>query len=177
MHLSVRVDSKHADLAAGRAGFSLVEMLIVISVLGIMAAIVVPILQDHSQKAKEAQSKVNLQRLRTAIERYKIDHNGVCPGYIDGVAIADFLIGGQLTCYTARNGDYASTKTGSYIWGPYLSEMPSNPFNRESTLTLVDDGFPSEASEETGWYYKPSTGEIRLNKGGLDSAETPFFEY
>jgi len=152
--------------------------MIVVSILGIMAAIVLPLFQDNIQKAKEAAAKDNLRILRNAIERYKLDHNSVCPGYINGLPIADFMIAPQLTGYTATNGDYAATKTGNYVLGPYLNAMPENPFNGESTLTLVTtETFPSPASETTGWYYKPSTGEIRINKDGLDSTGTAFADY
>ncbi len=163
-------------IAAKKRAFSLVEMLIVISILGIMAAIIIPAMKDHSQKAKEAAAKDNLRILRAAIERYKLDHNGVPPGYINGEPIEDFLISGQLTQFTAPNGDYQSTKSGIYRLNPYINEMPINPFNRKNSLTVVET-FPSPASEATGWYYKPSTGEIRLNTDGVDSTATPFAEY
>ncbi|MCD6393871.1 MAG: prepilin-type N-terminal cleavage/methylation domain-containing protein [Planctomycetes bacterium] len=161
-----------------KKAFTLVELLIVISILGIMAAIVLPTFQGHLQKTREVAAKDNLRILRTAIERYKVDHNSVCPGYIDGLPIADFLISSQLTSWSAINGDYAAAKAGIYVIAPYLSEMPENPFNQKSTLTLVDTPtFPDPASETTGWYYKPSTGEIRINTDGLDSDGMSFADY
>ncbi len=44
-----------------KRAFSLVEMLIVISIIGILGAIVIPMLQDHSHKAKEAAAKMMIQ--------------------------------------------------------------------------------------------------------------------
>ncbi len=162
MHLSVRVDSTHADPAAGRTGFSLVEMLIVISILGIMAAIVVPILQDHSQKAKEAAAKDNLRILRTAIELYAA-HNGVPPGYphdnpMNAPSLAAF--GVQMFSEPA-----------------YLPTMPDNPINNKFSLAIHADSLPDNPTDDTGWTYCPHTRDIRLNSSGMDSEGTTYYEY
>jgi len=145
-----------------KRGFSLVEVLIVIAVLGILAAIVVPEYQDQTEKAKESAAKDNLRILRDAIERYAIEHNDVPPGYMgnDPAAFANFNI---FCNQLVKNGEY-------------LSEIPENPFNNENSVQIVSGDFP-EADEEQGWMYKPSTREIRIDKAGTDSEEKPFSEY
>ena len=62
-------------------GFTLVELMIVVAILGVLAAIVLPEFAGHIQQAKESAAKDNLRILREAIERYAADHNGVPPGY------------------------------------------------------------------------------------------------
>ena len=66
-----------------RKAFSLVELLIVTAIIGILAAIVIPEFQTHSQQAKETAAKDNLRILRNTIELYAVQHNGIPPGYVD----------------------------------------------------------------------------------------------
>ncbi|MHC4236894.1 MAG: type IV pilin protein, partial [Planctomycetota bacterium] len=49
--------------------------MIVVTILGSLAAIVIPEFSGHIQKAKESAAKDNLRILRQAIERYAQDHN------------------------------------------------------------------------------------------------------
>ena len=63
-----------------KKAFTLVEILIVTAILGIMAAIVMPLFAGHVQLAKEAAAKDNLRILRGAIERYAAEHNDIPPG-------------------------------------------------------------------------------------------------
>ena len=63
-----------------KSGFTLVEILIVIVVLGILAAIVVPQFSDASTQAKDSSLVSNLQTVRSQIQLYKIQHSGALPG-------------------------------------------------------------------------------------------------
>ncbi|MHC4575646.1 MAG: type IV pilin protein [Planctomycetota bacterium] len=53
-----------------KRGFSLIELIIVVAILGIVAAIVVPQFQSHTAQARESAAKKNLRVLRTAINLY-----------------------------------------------------------------------------------------------------------
>lgn len=150
-------------IAAKKRAFSLVEMLIVISILGIMAAIIIPAMKDHSQRAKEAAAKDNLRVLRTAIEAYAARNNGIPPGYIgddptrvpSGIVLAEQLV------------------------PDYMRTMPFNPFNDLDTLDTIINGtpFPAAPDDTTGYIYKPETKELRLNSSGMDSDGVPYFAY
>jgi prepilin-type N-terminal cleavage/methylation domain-containing protein len=146
-----------------RKAFSLIELLIVISVLGIMAAIVLPTLQDHSQKAKEAAAKDNLRILRTAIELYAAQHNDVPPGYIndDPARVPSAII----FCLQMVPG--------------HLRTMPLNPINGLNTLDTIMNTmpFPAAPDDNTAYIYKPETRELRLNSTGTDSEGLAYFEY
>ncbi len=57
------------------SGFTLVEILIVVVILGILAAIVIPQFTDASTQAKESALASDLQMMRSQLELYKIQHN------------------------------------------------------------------------------------------------------
>src|SRR5438105_7827710 len=67
-----------------RAGFTLIEILIVVTILGIIATIVVPQFSTASNTARENMLKDELRYLRTQIVVYKAQHHDVNPGYPGG---------------------------------------------------------------------------------------------
>ena len=152
-------------LRGERRAFTLVEVLIVVAILGILAAVIVPEYKNHTQRAKEASAKESLQMLRTTIERYALDHHGVPPGY----PLDD-------RTYMPDVGAFRRelTKTEHY-----LSEIPANPFNGTTTATIIadDQPFPTEPDGLTAWIYKPATKQIRLNQPGTDSQGKAYFDY
>jgi len=127
--------------------FSLVEVLIVVAILGILAAIALPEFQSHTTKAKEVAAKDILRTLHQQIELYAARHDGAPPGYPnDDVALNPaFLIFVIQMFKTER----------------YLSDLPQNPFNDLKTIRTLSNGeqFPAEATGQFGWVYKPLTKE------------------
>ena len=144
--------------------FTIVETLIVIAILGILAAVVIPAFRDYTAKAKESAAKETLFILRSAIERYAAQHNGVPPGYPgDNTDAPPFEIEFKV----------------DLVKGHYLSDIPENPFNGRDTLNMVANGaeFPAAATGNYGWVYQPQSKTIKLDWPGTDSQEINYFDY
>ncbi len=150
-----------------KKAFSLIEILIVVAVLGILAAIVLPTFQDQALQGKEAAAKDNLRILRNAIELYASRHDDVAPGYSNNdpsTSVTSRVFKGQLV-------------------GSYFSVCPKNSFNNSESFWIVQDSddFPTEAlntGELTfGWVYKAATKTVQLNWPGTDSAGVRYFDY
>ena len=65
-----------------KSGFTLVEILIVVIILGILAAIVIPQFANASQDARESALLSQLQTLRSQIELYKLQHLDKLPDLV-----------------------------------------------------------------------------------------------
>lgn len=150
---------------ANYLGFSLVELMIVVAVLGILAAVALPTFSNNSQKAKEAAAKENLRILREAVQRYAIKHNDVAPGYPNN----------DKTKIPSWTTFIAQMKVNER----YLPILPPNPFNNNTVTQIIRNGqaLPTQPSGSTGWIYKPQTKTIKLNKTGNDSSGTPYYDY
>jgi len=141
-----------------KSGFTLVEILIVVVILGILAAIVIPQFTDASTEAKESSLLTNIQAIRSQIELYKIQHTDALPGAGD----ASFVL--AMTGQTDVAGDVWSSGTS---YGPYMQSIPKNPFNDSSDVTTgTADPAPGGT---TGWYFNTTSGKFSAN----DTFSTP----
>ena len=142
-----------------KKGFTLVEILIVVVILGILAAIVIPQFTDASTEAKEANLKSTLQTVRGQIEFYKIQHNDALPG---PNTLAGFTA--CMTGYTDQDGDTVAFDALGAL-GPYLQAMPKNPWITGATADDIDfvTTNPAEGDDTTGWYFNTGTGRFGAN--------------
>lgn len=163
-------------------GFTLVELMIVVAILGILAAIVLPEVQAHTVQAKEAAVKDTLHSVRVQIQLYKLQHNGLAPGYIGTAQAMPSVFGYQLTGTSSLTGLAVATKVPSttYPFGPYISAMPVNPYNSLATIKMVaaaTTDFSTAADNTTGWLYQKETATFKINKSGNDSNGVPYVNY
>lgn len=165
--------TKPAELC--RLGFTLIEILIVVIILGILAMVIVPQISVSTEDAKVATLKTNLGNMRSAIELYYYQHGNKYPGQVketdgttavtsDAEALAAFTA--QLTKYTDANGKTSNSKTGAFTYGPYLKDgLPTNPFKDDTTACDFDEADITvrTADASTGWKFHPVTGVLFAN--------------
>jgi len=180
MNLSSQIRLPTPCRRSARRGFSLVEILIVVVILGILAAIAVPKLSNASLISRENTLKEDLRFLRTQIGVYYTHHRDSFPGYPGGDTAQSptgDTFASQLTSFTDTTGNIGSSHTDVYKWGPYLTKMPENPVNGFATIKIIGVGEALTADATTGWLYQPSTGTIEPNLLGKDSEAKNFSEY
>ena len=169
MVMNVKTESVRAAVYLGksamRRAFSIAELVIVAAIIGILAALVVPHVQNHATTAKVAAARDNLRMLRSAIELYAARHQDVAPGYQDD----DPGVAPTAECFCDQ----------TIVQERYMRKMPGNPFNNLDTILMVGNSetFPAEATGHYGWVYQPVTNTVRLDWPGTDSDGVPYFEY
>jgi len=134
----------------GSGAFTLVEILIVVMILGILAAVVVPQFTEASDDARLSALTSDLSTVRGQLQMYRIHHNDLFPTDIVG----------QLTGRTKNDGTVMPDggDAAQFPYGPYLQQFPTNPFVEGAAAGEVDTVTPGGGNK--GWYYKSATGQF-----------------
>ena len=163
-----------------RPAFSLVELVIVVTIIGVLASIAVPRMTGASAGAKANALQATLASVRKAIDIYYAEH-GKYPGYDSTTGLpnnAAFV--DQLLMYTDAAGQTNATYTATYKYGPYLrSPFPRNPINKLDTVyvkAMPGDADPADGT--FGWvavlshgYFGISATDGELEDIGIDDVE------
>jgi prepilin-type N-terminal cleavage/methylation domain-containing protein len=165
-----------------RKGFTLIELMIVVSILGIVGAIAFPHYQDSTKQAKEAAAKSILSVLRSQAQLYRVQHYGLAPGYMGTMTAPNSVFEWQLIGTSAVNGSASSSKvpSASYPLGPYLSELPINPINGKSGIKIVSGSvtdFSTAVDANYGWLYQKETCTFKMSVAGTDSQNVSYMTY
>ncbi len=169
-----------------RKGFSLVELVIVVVILGVIAAIAIPRISSGSKNAGESALKANLATIRNAIDWYYGDHNFTYPGAkSDGVNAASSpeAFVSQLIEYSKKTGEVSADKDSAYPYGPYIrGTFPALPVGTNSgknTVSVISSAAPltSSPGDGTGWVYNVLTGQIIANSSDTGNDGVAFDAY
>ena len=130
-----RWDHPLSSAGRGRAGFTLVELVMVVTIIGIVAAIAVPRVSSASAGASANALRATVANVRKAVDIYYAEH-GRYPGYDpandapDGAFFAD-----QLLMCSNTKGETSATCGAAFGYGPYLRPpFPKNPTNKRSDV-------------------------------------------
>src|SRR5881409_3704839 len=104
-----------------KTGFTLVEILIVVVILGILAAIVIPQFTSASEEAQVGNVQTQLQTLRSQIELFRVRNNANPPA----------IVGAQDASYSDLMIDGAANSFGN-MQVRYVRDRPNNPRNNRN---------------------------------------------
>ena len=142
-------------------GFTLIELMIVVAIIGILAALALPKFASLVEKSREAASKGNLNSMRSAISIYYVDTEGTYPDYLFTTA------GYTFSKYLEVIPPVKATHSGIGIG---ISESPSGT----NVLHTTDE---SMLVTGTGWRYNAANGHIFVNSSARDSKDSAYSTY
>ncbi len=150
---------------AVRGGFTLIELVMVVVIIGILAAIVLPNYIKIKDKAKEAESKAAIHNIQLDLERSAVDNEGEYPPYlIGGDNRAQLVEIGNDKRRTLRLVDIEPSRCADpLIRGGYKDSYPTNPFVRQPEAVLrlqVAAGDPLRSSFSDGQEYGTRFGPL-----------------
>ena len=127
-------------LVRRRSGFTLIEILVVIAVISVLAALVAPNVFRHVGSAKDAAAKSQIEMLGAALDAYRLD-NGRYPTTAQGLA-ALWELPVSEPRPTGWRGPYLRKAVPNDPWGnPYLYLSPGDVNLRSYDLiSLGADG-------------------------------------
>jgi prepilin-type N-terminal cleavage/methylation domain-containing protein len=131
--------------------FTLIEILVVVMILGILAAIIIGLFGNTTADANLSSLKDNLRAMRSGLQIY-VAHHGSYP------AASSFEA--QMTQYTDEAGNTSATPSSTYRFGPYILALPALPVGTNKGKTAITG---AAYTSGFGWQYDSATGDLRAN--------------
>ncbi len=160
-------------------GFTLIELMIVVAIIGILAAIAVPKFVQMLEKSREGATKGNMGALHSAIAIYQGDSLGAIPNNLLGW----FSTGGSVAYIDSIPPVRVTGKNNKNTLASYVS-----PVGNGVVQTALSTGSPAiftASADTTGWIYDDggdtfsnnAKGYIYVNSTILDSMGAPYTTY
>ncbi len=146
-----------------RGGFTLIELMIVVAIIGILAAIAIPNFLRFQLKAKSSEGKTNLAAIRTAEESYFAEYGAYVSADPSPAAVADN--NKKITFSHATDGvgfDIVGWEPEGMVYFNYSVSIQGNDFTAASVANIDAEGDPQY------WGYQKGTlaGKAHSDPGG-----------
>ncbi|HEY5039549.1 MAG TPA: type II secretion system protein [bacterium] len=141
-------------------GFTLIELMIVVAIIGILAAIAIPRFAQMLEKSREGATKGNLGSIKSAASIYYGDQQGIWPTTLFAATMYAF-------------SRYLDNVSPVKVTGAFVANSPNPAGKKVSAVTM--SGVPTMG--DIGWMYDSSLGNVYVNSTVQDSKTIPYSFY
>lgn len=161
-------------------GFTLVELMIVVAIIGVLAAVAIPKFADMLEKSREGATKGNISAIKSAVSNFYADRQGTYPNTLD-------------TQTTTANGESHPAFVPNYIEllpavkvtgkntanGANANTGPGKITSLAANVTIGVFGTPAfvATSAGVGWKYDNTGGNVWVNSTELDMSAKSYTVY
>jgi len=123
-------------------GFTLIELMVVIVILGILAGLIVPRIMGRPEEAKQLKAKMQIESLETALKLYKLD-NGMYPDTEQGLqALVEQPETGVVPKNWRKNGYLEKGRLPKDPWGNEFVYLSPGTHGDYDIISYGADGVP-----------------------------------
>jgi len=132
-------------------GFTLIEILIVVIILGILAAIVIPQFSSASGDARKSSLATTVQSLKSQVALYRLQHSDQLPDTTNFWTL-------MTTKTDAAGAAFVQGTSNSGPFGPYMQDIPKNALNSNTSVLDGVVAAGSKTASACGYQYDFTTG-------------------
>ena len=166
-----------------KRGFTIIELMVVIAVMSILAAVVFVASFDSGEKSRDAKRQADLRALQTAVELYKLKYGQYpagCHGVTANTTGVNHISTNQNNHWSGQSGSYACASGNQYIMG----HVDTNDFDQDGNTTEVFSLAPefipvlpvdpkvNSASANSGYVYTTNSDYTAYKIMAFDTVES-----
>ncbi len=154
-------------MKSSKKGFTLIELMIVVAIIGILAAVAVPKFAEMLEKAREGATKGNIGAVKSAISIYYGDTEGNWPAHLTGA--------------TTSFHKYMDVIPPVKVTHKGVKTTPEHTFILSGTSTVVTlstvTSYEAIATNTDGWKYSSFSGQLWVNNAQTDTKSEAYSLY
>lgn len=137
-----RLKNHFQKIRLSTAGFTLIELMVVIVILGILAGLILPRIMGRPEEAKQLKAKIQIQSLETALKLYRLD-TGTYPGTEQGFqALVELPQVGVIPKNWREGGYLEKGKIPKDPWGSDFIYLSPGVNGEYDIISYGADGIP-----------------------------------
>jgi type IV pilus assembly protein PilA len=146
----VSLPARHKRRLADDRGFTLIELMVVILIIGILAGLAIAVFMTQTEKSKDANAKALVRNAETAAETFAVDHNGEYKG-LEPAELKKIES-------TLKDESYARLTLAEAKGGGYLVQAETLATKVKYSIERKESGAVSRKCEPAGTGGCPSGG-------------------